>query len=162
MTTEKKTAAQAPETKAAEPVVEAVEPEPADEGDPRPKGKPGRTHTDPSRPDPEREQRLHHVLWLCLEGKWEPGVTAPTLADEWGVSTATVERLAVEARGICRVVQRLGDSAQRGASELSEVREMIKGIADRLEAIEGSMKGAEAKSLERKLREMARGKPDAA
>lgn len=161
-TTDAKKAPAAPQPIEPEvPAPELVDAAP-DEGDPRPKGKPGKTLTDPSRPDPERAERLYHVLWLFLDDKWEPGVTAPTLAAEWNVSIPTVERLGVEARGICRVVRRFADSSQKSASELGEVRKMIEGIAERLVMIEGSMKGAEAKSLERKLREMARGKPDAA
>lgn len=106
--------------------------------------------------DVERAERLDKVLWLVLEDKWEPGVTAPALAAEWGVSLSTVEKLGVEARSIARVVRRFADGALQTATELAALRGLLEGIMGRLALVEGSVKGADVKSFEAKLREMAR------
>lgn len=106
--------------------------------------------------DGERAERLDKVLWLVLEDKWEAGVTAPALAAEWSVSLSTVEKLGVEARSIARVVKRFAEGARQTADELADVRGTLETLMARLAVVEGSVKGADPKSFETKLREMAR------
>ncbi len=115
---------------------------------------------DPSHPDPERAERVQHVLALLMDDKWEPGVTAPTLAELWKISTATVERMGVEARQIVRFLRTIRDAAnaviEEQVAEIRALRAQAVESATRLEALEQKVTGASASSLERRFHEMAR------
>jgi hypothetical protein len=55
-----------------------------------------------ARPE-ETYQRVERIVGMMRRGEWRRGESAPELAEEWGLVTATVEGLAVEAS---RVVSR--------------------------------------------------------
>lgn len=105
--------------------------------------------------DSVRAERLDHVLWLILDEKWEPGVTAPTLAAEWDLSIPTVERLAVEARSIARVAGKFAETAKRTADELGELRAQMADFVQRVAELEATTKGASARRFEDRIRSYA-------
>jgi len=124
-----------------------------------------RTH-----PKPEKAERVKRIVELMGTGAWEPGVTAPALASEWGVELVSVEQLAVEAK---RTVGVLGetlsaidaDSSERDAdlvATLDELQGTVVAIGEAVVALGRRIEELEVKrgnrpgALEMALRRMAR------
>lgn len=119
-----------------------------------------RTH-----PKAEKAERTKRVVELMASGAWEPGVTAPALAVEWGVELWYVEQIAVTAK---RAVGVAGDVLEgvaadnaSVANELGELRGIVFEIGDvmeklgkRIEALEAQRRGGPG-SLELALRRQA-------
>lgn len=51
---------------------------------------------------PPVAERLEHIAEVMRAGKWARGVSAPPLAEQWGLALGTVENIAAEAwRRVC-------------------------------------------------------------
>lgn len=66
----------------------------------------------------ETAGRVEAIVGLMRSGQWQRGLTAPVLAEQWGLATATVEGLAAEAS---RVVAREVTDPERVKVDVSTV-----------------------------------------
>ena len=127
-----------------------------------------RTH-----PKPEKAERVRRIVELMTSGAWEPGMTAPALAVEWGLELVSVEQLAVEAKRTVGVVGEVAaavdeDAGERDADLAStlnalqgaviDIGEAVVGLGRRLEELEVK-RGSRPGALELALRKMARPAP---
>ncbi len=124
-----------------------------------------RTH-----PKAEKAERVKRIVELMAARQWEPGITAPALASEWGLELVSVEQLAVEAKRTVGVVSEVAAAVDEHSSEsdrdlsaiLEELQrtvvsigESVVGLAHRLEEVEAK-RGNRPGALELALRKMAR------
>jgi hypothetical protein len=79
----------------------------------------GRKQVTRARARPEQTyQRVERIVGMMRRGEWQRGESAPVLAEEWGLVTATVEGLAVEAS---RVVAREVTDPERVKVDVSTI-----------------------------------------
>ncbi len=127
-----------------------------------------RTH-----PKTEKVERVKRIVELMGTGAWEPGITAPALAEEWGLELVSVEQLAVEAKRTVGVVGDVlaaveADTGERDAdlvatlgelqSTVVSIGEAVVSLGRRIEELEAK-RGNRPGALEMALRKMARPDP---